>query len=232
MEKILAIGGAVVKTARNELIRLIKSGEIEMLIHNGGSLFHDFQHAVDPPANGMHSYPMDHLMYSQEELKITNIKIHEFFTLKGNPAPEGSTTHLCAKMGIPVLVFTGLGCDWWQFDIDDWSIFANFSKAAFDVLVNRFQNKRFHFINMGSAVIHPEVFVKALALSCAVGVKGWFRADVVDFRDMYRPRTRVAKYGNYYVNEHARFIRSWLNFGYPEIELKEICENELSKNVH
>lgn len=225
MKKILAIGGAVVKTAREHLIDIVKEKKIEMLIHNGGSLFHDFQHAVDPPPKGMHSYSLSHLMRTQDELKTTNFAIRDFFGNWGNPSPKGSVTRLCYDAGIPVLVFTALGCDWWQFEMADWSIFAKFSRACFDVLTDRFRDKPFHFVNMGSAVIHPEVFVKALALSYAAEVKNWFRADVVDFLDMYRPKTRVAIYGNYYRCEHWRFFASWLKYGYPDMTIKEE-ENE------
>jgi len=226
MKKILAIGGAVVKTARAGLIELIKADKIEMLIHNGGSLFHDFQHAVDPPPKGMHSYSLSHLMRNQDELKTTNEAINLFFSTNGNPAPIGSATYLCRKKNIPVLVFTALGCDWWQFEMDNWAKFAAYAKNSFDQLVKRFIADRFHFVCMGSAVIHPEVFVKALALSFAAEVDNWFRADVIDFLNMYRPRTRVAIYGNYYINEHHRFIRSWLKSGYPDTLKEEKVKNE------
>jgi hypothetical protein len=66
---------------------------------------------------------------------------------------------------------------------------------------------------MGSAVVHPEVFSKALAMIPKRGVE--FQADVVDFMDMYRPRTRVAKYGNYYHMHHLAFLHDWGKKGYP-----------------
>jgi len=224
MEKILAIGGAVVKTARSELMQLIKANEIEMLIHNGGSLFHDFQHAIDPPPKGMHSYTLSHLMRNREELKITNKAINLFFTTTTNPAPVGSVTHLCREKNIPVLVFTALGCDWWQHDMRDWASFSAYAQESFNRLVKRFVTSQFHYVCMGSAVIHPEVFIKALAFSYASEVSNWFKADVVDFLDMYRPRTRVSIFGNYFTCEHHRFIQSWLKYGYPGKE--EMVKNE------
>ena len=57
MKKILAIGGAVIKTGKTELIEVIKSGQIEMLIHNGGSIFHNFQQEMDDLSD--HSYPLN-----------------------------------------------------------------------------------------------------------------------------------------------------------------------------
>ena len=46
VKRILAIGGHVIKTAGYELLRVIKANKVEMLIHNGGSLFHDFQLSI------------------------------------------------------------------------------------------------------------------------------------------------------------------------------------------
>jgi hypothetical protein len=60
---------------------------------------------------------------------------------------------------------------------------------------------------MGSAVIHPEVFVKALAIAKPKE----FQADVVDFLpDQYRPKTRVARYGKYHCMTHKEYLTHWL----------------------
>lgn len=211
MKKILAIGGAVVKTARNELAQVIQLDDVEMLIHNGGSLFHDFQLAVDPPPDNQHSHSLDSLMNTRKPLQITNNRIRQWFLSFGEDAPTGSITDLCIRMDIPVLMFTGLACDWWQFGISDWTRWTLQVKVFFDYLKNRFQRDPFHYICMGSAVIHPEVFVKALALSGLHNEPNWFKADVVDFKQMYRPETRVAKYGNYHKIEHKEYLRLWIN---------------------
>jgi len=210
MKKILAIGGAVVKTAREELVKVIQADEIEILIHNGGSLFHDFQLAVDPPPKGQHSYPIKRLMDSRKELSITNNRIRHWFYTFGEDAPNGSITYLCNQMDIPVLMFTGLACDWWQFSMDDWSRLALQTKVFFQYLKERFEKEPFYYICMGSAVIHPEVFIKALALAGVHRETNWFTADVVDFKQMYRPETRVAKYGTYHKMEHRRYLELWL----------------------
>lgn len=211
MKKILAIGGAVVKTAREELAQVIQADDVEMLIHNGGSLFHDFQLAVDPPPDDQHSYPLDYLMVNRKSLQITNNRIRQWFLSFGDDAPNGSITYLCNSMDIPVLMFTGLACDWWQFSMHDWTRWTLQIKVFFDYLKHRFQKDRFHYICMGSAVIHPEVFIKALALSGIHDEPDWFKADVVDFKQMYRPETRIAKYGNYFKINHKEYLRLWLN---------------------
>lgn len=204
MRKILAIGGAVIKTARNELIERIKADEIEMLIHNGGSIFHDFQigrQEVD--VNISTSYPLSQLINGFEVNKPTSDHIWRWLDDTDDP-PDDSATTECLIRGIPVLVFTALGADFWQMFGNDWELYAKKSQEDFSILRFRMDTP-FHFINMGSAVIHPEVFLKAVALSQAKN----FRADVVDFLDMYRPKTRVACYGKYYQCEHTEFFKMW-----------------------
>ncbi len=200
MKKIVAIGGAVIKTAKKELSEYIKKGHVEMLIHNGGSIFHDIQQATDPNLKG-HSYPLDDLMDDYSCNKEASIMVKEWIDY--GEAPVGTITNLCNEMEIPVLMFTSLGCDFWQLfaDKDEWEMFGKVAYYYFESLVERFK-KPFHYINMGSAVIHPEVFTKAIA----VAKNKDFKADVVDFKDMYRPRTRVAKYGNYYQMTHKEFL--------------------------
>lgn len=211
MKKILAIGGAVIKTARDDLATIIQQNQIEMLIHNGGSLFHDFQLAVDPPPHKMHSYTLEHLMDDRKVLSITNNRIRQYFYSLGENVPNDTITKLCYDMDIQVLMFTGLACDWWQFSMHDWGRFARFAKVHFDVLTERFKRDRFHYICMGSAVIHPEVFIKALALAGVHQEKTWFKADVVDFKKMYRPLTRVSQYGDYYQMTHERYLQQWIS---------------------
>lgn len=204
MKKIVAIGGAVIKTSRDLLFEAIEKDHIEILIHNGGSLFHDFQLALDPPPNNLHSYPITELMDSRKQLRITNEYIKNYFYLS-NP-PKGSITYLCETLDIPVLMFTGLACDWWQFQMNDWSRIALKAKVCFEYLVDRFKKDKFHYVCMGSAVIHPEIFIKALAMANIHNEKNWFTSDVVDFLDMYRPRTRVAKFGTYYKMTHREYL--------------------------
>jgi len=201
MKKILAIGGAVIKTAREELIDVIKAEHVEMLIHNGGSIFHDFQLATET-LDG-HSHPIDELIESYEPNKKASIYIWEW--LKGAVAPSDSITRMCQDNSIPVLMFTGLACDFWQLFNDSWDIFASRAKIDFSILCKRFLTE-FHYVCMGSAVIHPEVFIKAIA----VAKPQKFKSDVVDFLDMYRPRTRVAKFGTYFQMTHKEYLKGLL----------------------
>ena len=202
MKKILAIGGSVIKTARAELIEVIKSGQVEMLIHNGGSIFHDFQQEIHDLND--HSYPLEQLLEDYSCNRVASEYLWDWI-LGISDAPDNSITKLCEDKEIPVLLFTGLGMDFWQMFVHSWDSLAQRSFKDFWILCHRFKTP-FHYVCMGSAVIHPEVFIKAVADAHPES----FRADVVDFKDMYRPRTRVAKYGNYYQITHKEYLKGCL----------------------
>src|SRR3989344_8982153 len=195
MKKIIGIGGAVVKTGAHEYLKK-NIDDIEIIMYNGGALFHDFQLALE----GYTSVPINELTQSLEKIKDSSLYLWAW--LRGEKkAPEGSLARLCEDRGIPILLFTAIGCDYWQMFSDDWELIAKRANKGLKLLKERFQ-KPFHYINMGSAVIHPEIFLKAIS-----GIKHKnFRADVVDFLDMYRPRTRVAIYGKYYQMTFNEFM--------------------------
>jgi len=205
MKKILAIGGAVIKTAQKELIEVIKQDKVEMLIHNGGSVFHDFQIATDKNLES-HSYSIEKLLESFDCLKPTADLVWEWLISDKDPitlAPKGSATRLCEDMDIPVLLFTTPGADFWHlFYTGNWRALADIAGFCFNHLILRFSKENFHFVNMGSAVMHPEIFIKAIALCKPKN----FKADVVDFKEMYRPRTRVAQFGDYYTITHKQYL--------------------------
>ena len=210
--KILAIGGAVIKTNAHEILaELADIDEIQMLIHNGGSIFHDFQLATDKGlhARGITSYPLKELLVDYSVNEAASRLVWDWI-LGETEAPEGSLTQRCEANDVPVLMFTVLGADFWQlFEPQGrtWADAADRMEADFSRLCTHL-SLPFHYICMGSAVIHPEVFTKALAVIGRLPRE--FRADVVDFLDMYRPRTRVAKYGHYYQMNHREFANMWL----------------------
>jgi hypothetical protein len=118
-------------------------------------------------------------------------------------APKGSVTRLCEESQIPVLMFTIPGADFWHLFDKDWKLLGRVMRGNFYFLCKRFADGMpFHFVNMGSAVIHPEIFAKVLAVTKPQN----FTADVVDFKEMYRPLTRVAKYGEYYQMTHKEYL--------------------------
>ena len=208
-KRIIAIGGHVIKTARVELEKVIERGHVEMLIHNGGSLFHDFQLATSTNLSHrqIHSYPLDEVVEDPGVARRASYHVWEWVLGSKNYAPEKSITHLCHDLGIPVLMFTIPGADFWHLfkGGDAWAELGRAANHHFGVLRMRLRHP-FHYVCMGSAVIHPEIFTKAIS-----GRKlPEFKADVVDFLDMYRPRTRIAKYGKYYKMEHKEYLQKWL----------------------
>lgn len=207
MKRIVAIGGHVIKTAGYELLRVIEQDKIEMLIHNGGSLFHDFQLSIDYDLykSGEHSYKLSDLITDPGINKVASEMVWNW--IDGKDAPEFSITKLCYERAIPVLLFTAPGCDFWHLFKGGhfWGMLGERMHQDFAILRDRFKNP-FHYVCMGSAVIHPEVFTKVIA-----GIKlPEFTADVVDFLDMYRPRSRVAPYGTYHQMEHKEYLKKWI----------------------
>ena len=202
MKIILAIGGSVIKTAYDEIKELAEKKMFDVLIHNGASLFHDFQRSTEKLKS--HSLDLGEILEDYKRLekasKLVWVWLREEYT------PVGSLTNICQNRGIPVLMFTALGCDFWHLFDNDWERIARRCWFDFKKLEAYIWRDEFHFISMGSAVIHPEVFTKALA---RIKPKK-FRADVVDFLDMYRPRTRVAKYGDYFCLSHKEYLDMWL----------------------
>jgi hypothetical protein len=201
--RIIGIGGAVIKTAWAEIKEIARRGEIDVLIHNGGSLFHDFQRATDETLRetNAHSYPLYNLLEDYNIDKEASLLVWLWVKIKRG-APEGSLTKIMEDQGKKVLMFTTPGADFWHLFDDNWSVMAHQMLRDFNYLCDVMKKGQFHFICMGSAVIMPEVFTKALAFAKPKE----FRADAVDFLDMYRPRTRVAIHGQDYRMTHKEYL--------------------------
>lgn len=214
MKKILAIGGAVIKTARNELLKVIEKDMVEMLIFNGGAIFHDFQLSIDDTLKS-HSYPIEKLIESFAcNTRPSDLLWNWLWHTVKVPSeeniihtiPEGSVVRLCYEKEIPVLMFTTPGADFWHLFNHEWSLLGDRAWMDMHRLTARFKEDKFHFVNVGSATMHPEIFIKCIAVAKPKD----FVADVVDFLEMYRPRTRVAKYGTYYKMEHIKYFNALL----------------------
>jgi len=204
MKNVFAVGGSVIKTAYEEIKTVAHQGKINVLIHNGASIFHDFQRSTETLDS--HSHPLNKLIENYEVNRATSELVWNW--IKTGKTPKQSLTDICQRQNIPVFLFTALGTDFWQMFNKEWDVAANKAMVNFYNLVNIMKENSFHFISMGSAVIHPEIFIKALATAKPTYP---FRADVVDFLDMYRPRTRVAIYGKYYKMEFKEYLNKIIN---------------------
>jgi len=206
-KKILAIGGAVIKTAREQLFDVLD--DVEILIHSGASMFHDFQMSLEPDIlKDRHSLPLDEMIKHPAEALSVGEKIYAW--MQTGWTPNDSITRACKCRKIPVYMLTIPGADFWHLALNkrQWGEMAALQHTYIAFLAKRFE-KAFWYVCMGSAVLHPETFIKALAWGSTPVEGRDFRADVVDFLDMYRPRTRVACYGNYYQESHVDYLKGW-----------------------
>lgn len=204
---ILGIGGAVIKTAMEELAEVIKARKIDVLLHCGASVFHDFQRNTENLE--YHSHTLDALLKDYTLDCDASSLVWQWIRRKGSP--DSSITNLCYENDVEVLLFTALGTDFWQLFCDEWELIASQCHDDFYRLCGIIEKDNFTYINMGSAVIMPEVFIKALALVGIDNLKN-FKTYTVDFLpNQYRPLTRVAKYGEYINMTHKEFMRKWLN---------------------
>lgn len=197
---IVALGGSVIKTAHDEIKEVARRKMFDVLIHNGGSLFHDFQRATEELDS--HSHPLEDLLKDYSVNKEASLKVWDWVGRNRN-APRNSLTKICQERLIEVFIFTALGADFFQLfgNSHSWELLARRCYGDFGKLCSMMRGP-FRFVCMGSAVVHPEVFRGALA----VARPKEFKADVVDFLDMYRPRTRVARYGDYYRMTHKEYL--------------------------
>jgi len=218
MKTILAIGGAVIKTAYDEIKECARRKMFDVLIHNGGSLFHDFQRATEGEKlpTDSNSYPLrlllDHLELNKKASQLVWNYIYSGIS------PANSLTEICQREKIEVLMFTGLGCDFWQIFkcATYWKKLGEISYLYFEKLCE-IMSEPFYYICMGSAVIHPEVFTKALSIAKPKE----FRTTVVDFLpNQYRPKTRISIYGKYFVMTHKEFLVKWLRGECPWLHLR------------
>lgn len=204
---ILGIGGAVIKTAMEELVEVIKARKIDVLLHCGASVFHDFQRNTENLE--YHSHTLDSLLKDYTLDRDASSLVWKW--IRHGYAPDKTITNLCYENNIEVMLFAALGTDFWQLFCDEWGLIANKCHDDFYRLCEIIGKDNFTYINMGSSVIMPEVFAKALALIGIDNLKH-FKAHVVDFiPNQYRPLTRVSRYGKYFRLTHASFLRKWLD---------------------
>lgn len=208
---IWGIGAHVVKTGVSPvLIDLMRRGYVSALAMNGAGIIHDFEVALA----GATSEDVDEALgpgrfgMAEETGRLLNQIIAEAAQeglglgqavgryLSRAKAPHGgrSLTAAAHEMGVPVTVHVALGTDIIHMHpqasgaaIGDVSLrdFRYFTSC-----VARLQ--RGVYINCGSAVVLPEVFLKAVALARNRGVDLDGLTTVnIDFMRMYRPQTNV-----------------------------------------
>jgi hypothetical protein len=205
------VGAHVIKTGLSPvLIDLMRRGYVSALATNGAGIIHDFEVAW----SGATSEDVDNTLgpgrfgMAQETGQLLNDAIRRgndagqglgqtvaAFLTEANPQHADRSLAVAAhRLGIPLTVHVALGTDIIHMHpeasgaaIGDASLrdFRYFASC-----VARLRNGV--YLNCGSAVVLPEVFLKAVALARNRGMslEGLTTVDI-DFVRMYRPQTNV-----------------------------------------
>jgi len=232
--RIWGMGAHVIKVGLNPvLIDLLKTGWISGLALNGAGIIHDFELALvgqtseDVGAQikagefGMARETGKFLNAAIREAADEDIGLGETVgrALAGSNLPHVELSLLATAydLNIPVTVHVAIGTDTIHFhpDCDGRAL----GKATlrdfylFSSLVRELDNGGV-YLNAGSAVVLPEVFLKAVSYVRNLGfpLKG-FKTAVFDFLHHYRPDQNVVKRplegegkGYYFIGQHEILI--------------------------
>lgn len=205
------LGAHVIKTGVSPvLIDLMERGYVSALATNGAGVIHDFEIAL----SGATSEDVDQALgpgqfgMAEETGRILNAIVRDaqarqqgigqaigaYFA--DQPPPFASRSLLAAsqRLGVPVTVHVAVGTD-----------ITHMHPAASGAAIGEASLRDFRYftsivarleggvyINCGSAVVLPEVFLKAVALARNQGVALDGLTTVnIDFMRMYRPHTNV-----------------------------------------
>ena len=208
---IWGIGAHVIKTGVSPvLIDLMERGFVSALAMNGAGVIHDFELAL----SGATSEDVDEALgpgrfgMAEETGTLLNAAINEGIAeglgigqavatrlVKLNPSHAGhSLLVTAAKLEIPVTVHVAVGTDIIHMHPHaSGAALGEGSLRDFRYFVSNVARlNRGMYLNCGSAVVLPEVFLKAVALARNKGLSLEGLTTVnIDFLRMYRPHTNV-----------------------------------------
>ncbi len=210
---ILAMGAHVIKVGLNPLIiDLMERGIISGLAMNGAGIIHDAELAMIGKTSedvdvrlGDGKFGMSEdtgrslneaIIEGAEKGQGLGRAIGAMLTREKYPYNGYSLLSRAFELNIPVTVHVAIGTDTIHFHPKaDGSSIGKTSHLDFRIfagLVSKIEGGV--FINMGSAVILPEVFLKALTLVRNLGFKAErFTTVNMDFIRSYRPETNVVR---------------------------------------
>ena len=205
------IGAHVIKTGRAPvLIDLMERGFVSALAMNGAGIIHDFEVAL----SGATSEDVDAALgpgrfgMAEETGRLLNAAINEGVRAgKGigqavgdrlrqmSPAHEPlSLVAAASRLSVPVTVHVALGTDIIHMHPDaSGAALGEGSLRDFGYFVSNVARLQGGvYLNCGSAVILPEVFLKAVALvrNRGISLEGLTTVNL-DFMRLYRPQTNV-----------------------------------------
>jgi hypothetical protein len=205
------LGAHVIKTGLGPIvIDLIERGFVSAVATNGAGVIHDFEVAL----GGATSEDVDDALpagtfgMAEETGRLLNQAINEgvarglgigqsvgAFLHDRHPQHERSSVMAaCARLGVPLTVHVALGTDIIHMHPDaSGSALGEGSLRDFRYFVSNVARLEHGvYLNCGSAVVLPEVFLKAVALARNRGVPLAGLTTVnLDFMRLYRPSTNV-----------------------------------------
>jgi hypothetical protein len=205
------IGAHVIKTGLSPiLIDLMLRGYVSAIATNGAGVIHDFELAL----SGQTSEEVDEALgpgrfgMAEETATFLNAAINQGvraglgigqavgrWLLESNPPHERlSLVATAARLEIPVTVHIGIGTDIIHMHpAASGAALGEGSLRDFRYFVSNVARlERGVYLNCGSAVVLPEVFLKAVALARNRGVSLDGLTTVnLDFMRLYRPQTNV-----------------------------------------
>lgn len=226
---ILGMGGHVIKCGMAPLIiELMEAGYISAIAVNGSVIIHDYEIAFygttsedvsEALANGSfglafetcHNINTCISRGSKEGLGLGEALGKEI--LNGAPNRELSLLGMAYKHEVPVTVHVAVGTDIiHQTPCADGKAIGDCSLRDFRILAHQVSglNDGGVYLNLGSAVILPEVFLKALNLARNIyGEVKNFSSAVFDMNQHYRARVNVVQRpvetggkGYYFIGQH------------------------------
>ena len=208
---IWGFGAHVLKTGLSPiLVDLMRRGFVSALATNGAGLIHDFEIALAgstsedvDEALGPGRFGMAEETGTQLNAAIVNgvaaglglgQSVGRYLHDVGAPHAAVSVTAVAAELGIPLTVHVAIGTD-----------IIHMHPAASGAAIGEGSLRDFRYfvsnvarldhgvyLNCGSAVVLPEVFLKAVALARNQGVPLTGLTTVnIDFARLYRPQTNV-----------------------------------------
>ena len=210
---ILAMGAHVIKVGLSPLIiELIKNNYIDMISFNGAGIIHDSEIAI----NGATSEDVDTALkdgnfgMSEETAKLINNAINKGYEenlglgeaigkwlFRGKfKYNDYSIFYNAYKYNVPVTVHVAIGTDIIHMSPEANGEAIGFSSLKdFKIFCNTIKDLQHGvFFNIGSAVILPEIFLKAVTLVRNLGYTlDNFTTVNLDFIKHYRPLTNVVK---------------------------------------
>jgi hypothetical protein len=210
---ILMIGGHVVKTGVSPLlIQLIDRGVVTAVASNGAAAIHDVEIAVwgktsedveEGLAGGVFGM-------AAETSTFVNAAVNEGFARKEGmgaalgralasaraPHADKSLIASCRRKGIPFTVHVAIGTDvTHQHPGASGQAIGDTSMRDFRTFCSLVEKLRGGVVlNVGSAVVLPEVFLKALAVARSRGVRYWpVTTANLDMTQHYRPLRNVVE---------------------------------------